>query len=136
MVRALPVQERQVMEFRYGLLGGEPHTREEVARVFGVTRERIRQIEEDTVTRLEALEQDPAGPRRLPRWRRRSRRLARALTALRLPRLKRRPSVRGAGLLFDYPDEPEPEGGAGVREPRRPKLPGSSGAAALPLPEP
>jgi sigma-70-like protein len=130
------VQERQVMEFRYGLLGGEPHTLEEVERAFGVTRERIRQIEHDTLTKLEALEQDAAGPRRLPRWRRRPRRLARALTALRLPRLKRRPAVHGGRLLFDYPDEPEPEDGAGVREPRRPKLPSSSGAAALPLPEP
>ncbi len=42
---ALPERERQVIELRYGLRGHEPLTLEEVGRAFGVTRERIRQIE-------------------------------------------------------------------------------------------
>ena len=36
---------------------------------------------------------------------------------------------------LDSPDEPEADGGVGVREPPRPKLPGLSGAAALPRPD-
>jgi DNA-directed RNA polymerase sigma subunit (sigma70/sigma32) len=39
-LNALPRREREVIEFRYGLLGGEPRTLEEVGRAFGVTRER------------------------------------------------------------------------------------------------
>src|SRR4029078_10996396 len=41
----LPERERQVIEMRYGLHGEQPLTLEEVGRAFGVTRERIRQIE-------------------------------------------------------------------------------------------
>ncbi len=52
---ALPKRERQVIELRYGLLGGEPRTLEEVGRAFGVTRERIRQIENNTLKKLEHL---------------------------------------------------------------------------------
>ena len=37
MLNALPRREREVIEFRYGLLGGEPRTLEEVGRAFGVT---------------------------------------------------------------------------------------------------
>ena len=91
---ALPRQEREVLELRYGLLDGELHTLEEVSRAFGVTRERIRQIERQTLKKLQAVDQDD-----------------------------------------DNPDEPEPEGGLGVREPRRPKPPGWSGAVALPIPD-
>jgi hypothetical protein len=36
---------------------------------------------------------------------------------------------------FDRPDEPESEGGLGVREPRRPRPSGSSDATALPKPD-
>src|SRR5437899_205272 len=46
---ALPERERQVIELRYGLRGHEPLTLEEVGRAFGVTRERIRQIENNTL---------------------------------------------------------------------------------------
>ncbi len=41
----LPLKERKILEMRHGLLDGYTHTLEEVGKVFGVTRERIRQIE-------------------------------------------------------------------------------------------
>ena len=44
-----------MIELRYGLLGEAPCTLEEVGREFGVTRERIRQIENNTLKRLETL---------------------------------------------------------------------------------
>jgi RNA polymerase primary sigma factor len=52
---SLPERERQVIELRYGLSGAEPLTLEEVGRTFGVTRERIRQIETNTLKKLRAL---------------------------------------------------------------------------------
>jgi RNA polymerase primary sigma factor len=54
-LEALPERERQVIELRYGLSGLEPLTLEEVGRTFGVTRERIRQIETNTLKKLRAL---------------------------------------------------------------------------------
>ena len=45
-------RERGVIEMRFGLRGGESGTLEEVGRVFGVTRERIRQIEVRTLSKL------------------------------------------------------------------------------------
>ncbi|MFZ2522715.1 MAG: sigma-70 family RNA polymerase sigma factor [Minisyncoccia bacterium] len=41
----LPEKERKILELRHGLLDGVTHTLEEVGKEFGVTRERIRQIE-------------------------------------------------------------------------------------------
>jgi RNA polymerase primary sigma factor len=52
---ALPERERKVIELRFGLLGEQPRTLEEVGRAFGVTRERIRQIENNTLKKLEGL---------------------------------------------------------------------------------
>jgi RNA polymerase primary sigma factor len=52
---ALPERERQVIELRYGLRGHEPLTLEEVGRAFGVTRERVRQIENNTLKKLKQL---------------------------------------------------------------------------------
>ena len=52
---ALPERERRVIELRYGLDGTQPCTLEEVGRAFGVTRERIRQIENNTLKKLELL---------------------------------------------------------------------------------
>jgi RNA polymerase primary sigma factor len=52
---ALPQRERQVIELRYGLRGHEPLTLEEVGRSFGVTRERVRQIENNTLKKLKQL---------------------------------------------------------------------------------
>jgi RNA polymerase primary sigma factor len=45
-------RERGIIQMRFGLLGREPETLEEVGRVFGVTRERIRQIEMLTLSKL------------------------------------------------------------------------------------
>src|SRR6195952_2329339 len=52
---ALPTREREVIEMRFGLTGSEARTLEEVSRAFGVTRERIRQIENNTLKKLEML---------------------------------------------------------------------------------
>jgi len=52
---SLPERERKVIELRFGLTGSQPRTLEEVGRAFGVTRERIRQIENNTLKRLETL---------------------------------------------------------------------------------
>jgi RNA polymerase primary sigma factor len=52
---ALPERERKVIELRFGLSGAQPYTLEEVGRAFGVTRERIRQIENNTLKKLEGL---------------------------------------------------------------------------------
>ena len=45
-------REKQVVRMRFGLDGGQPRTLEEVGREFGVTRERIRQIESKTLAKL------------------------------------------------------------------------------------
>ena len=52
---ALPPREREVIEMRYGLRGQKARTLEEVGRAFGVTRERIRQIENNTLKKLQGL---------------------------------------------------------------------------------
>ena len=52
---SLPEREWKVIELRFGLTGAQPCTLEEVGRAFGVTRERIRQIENNTLKRLETL---------------------------------------------------------------------------------
>ncbi len=52
---ALPAREREVIQMRFGLTGERPCTLEEVGRAFNVTRERIRQIENHTLKKLEAL---------------------------------------------------------------------------------
>jgi RNA polymerase primary sigma factor len=54
-LQALPEREREVIEMRFGLTGERPYTLEEVGRAFNVTRERIRQIENHTLKKLEAL---------------------------------------------------------------------------------
>jgi RNA polymerase primary sigma factor len=51
----LPRRDREVLELRYGLNGRQPMTLEEVGDAFGVTRERIRQIENNTLKKLEGL---------------------------------------------------------------------------------
>jgi RNA polymerase primary sigma factor len=45
VLRSLTPREREVIELRFGLKDGQPKTLEEVARAYGITRERIRQIE-------------------------------------------------------------------------------------------
>src|SRR6059036_3835433 len=48
-------RERRVLELRYGLDGQHPRTLDEVGRTFNVTRERIRQIENQSLKKLRAL---------------------------------------------------------------------------------
>jgi RNA polymerase primary sigma factor len=48
----LSVREAEVVKLRFGLVDGRPRTLEEVGREFGVTRERIRQIESKTLAKL------------------------------------------------------------------------------------
>jgi RNA polymerase primary sigma factor len=52
---ALPQRGRQVIELRFGLDGGQPQTLEEIGRALGVTRERARQIENNTLKTLASL---------------------------------------------------------------------------------
>jgi len=54
-LNALPMREREVIEMRFGLTGQRPCTLEEVGHAFNVTRERIRQIENHTLKKLELL---------------------------------------------------------------------------------
>jgi RNA polymerase primary sigma factor len=49
---ALPPREREVVTLRYGIDGNEPRTLEEIGRRLGLTRERVRQIELDSLRRL------------------------------------------------------------------------------------
>ncbi len=51
----LSARERRVLELRYGLNGEHPRTLDEVGRTFNVTRERIRQIENQSLKKLRAL---------------------------------------------------------------------------------
>jgi RNA polymerase primary sigma factor len=51
----LGYRERRVLELRYGLGGEHPRTLDEVGRKFNVTRERIRQIENHSLTKLQKL---------------------------------------------------------------------------------
>ena len=57
VLSTLTRRERTVIELRYGLKGEAPRTLEEVGRCFGLTRERIRQIEAKTLAKLVSLRQ-------------------------------------------------------------------------------
>ena len=48
----LSLREQRIIQLRFGLMDGHPRTLEEVGREFGVTRERIRQIESKTLAKL------------------------------------------------------------------------------------
>nr|WP_232247943.1 RNA polymerase sigma factor [Kitasatospora azatica] len=52
VLATLGERERKVVELRYGLTDGRPRTLEEIGALFGVTRERIRQIEAKTLAKL------------------------------------------------------------------------------------
>ena len=57
-------RERRIIEMRFGLRDGVPMTLQEVADCYGLTRERIRQIEKDALTRL----RHPRRQRRMREW--------------------------------------------------------------------
>ena len=55
VLRCLPDRERQVIALRFGLDDGEPKTLEQVGRRVGLTRERVRQLEEQSLRRLASV---------------------------------------------------------------------------------
>jgi RNA polymerase primary sigma factor len=61
VLRSLAPREREVIELRFGLQDGHPRTLDEVAKVYGITRERIRQIEARGLLKL----RQPARSQRL-----------------------------------------------------------------------
>src|SRR6266536_3545793 len=61
VLRTLSARERRIVELRFGLTDGQPRTLQEVGRKFGITRERIRQIEAKTFCKL----RHPSRPRKL-----------------------------------------------------------------------
>ncbi|HYK70842.1 MAG TPA: RNA polymerase sigma factor RpoD [Streptosporangiaceae bacterium] len=52
VLEQLSLREQRIIQLRFGLTDGHPRTLEEVGREFGVTRERIRQIESKTLAKL------------------------------------------------------------------------------------
>jgi RNA polymerase primary sigma factor len=52
VLRSLPDRERRVIQLRFGLVDGRGRTLDEIGREFGLTRERIRQIEQRTLAKL------------------------------------------------------------------------------------
>ena len=65
-LKELPEREQQILELRYGLKGKEPLTLEEIGKILGISRERVRQLEEQALERL----RDPLVRQRLLRYRR------------------------------------------------------------------
>jgi RNA polymerase primary sigma factor len=51
----LSYRERRILEMRYGLSGEQPRTLDEVGKTFNVTRERVRQIENQSLKKLQAM---------------------------------------------------------------------------------
>jgi RNA polymerase primary sigma factor len=56
-LRLLTERERKVIELRYGLTDAEPQTLEQIGRDLGITRERVRQIETNSLRKLKRLPQ-------------------------------------------------------------------------------
>ena len=54
LMKQLTDREGNILRFRYGLIDGKAHTLEETGHRFKLTRERIRQIEKDSMKRLRA----------------------------------------------------------------------------------
>ena len=59
-LNTLDYRERKILELRFGINDGQPRTLEEVGREFGVTRERIRQIEFKTLNKLRSAKRNKA----------------------------------------------------------------------------
>lgn len=55
MLEKLSDKQRQVMEYRFGLTGNPPATLAEIGRLIGVTRERVRQIQIETLRQLREM---------------------------------------------------------------------------------
>lgn len=53
IIKDLPPREQKILEMRFGLIDGVSHTLEEVGQEFGVTRERIRQIEAKALDKIQ-----------------------------------------------------------------------------------
>ncbi|MEI8350197.1 MAG: RNA polymerase sigma factor RpoD/SigA [Candidatus Omnitrophota bacterium] len=51
-------REHQVLDFRFGITDGKPHTLAEVSKILNVSRERVRQIEKDALTKLKRYATD------------------------------------------------------------------------------
>ena len=60
LMKELTEREANIIKFRYGLIDGKAHTLEQTGREFGLTRERIRQIENDVMKRLRNYVQEHA----------------------------------------------------------------------------
>ncbi len=54
-LETLTSDEKRVITMRFGLDGGEPQTLEAIGKIFGVTRERIRQIEHKSLEKLRKI---------------------------------------------------------------------------------
>jgi RNA polymerase primary sigma factor len=57
-LRRLPKRERRVIAYRFGLAGGKPRTLDQVSRTIGLTRERVRQIQNEALGTLYVLMAD------------------------------------------------------------------------------
>jgi RNA polymerase primary sigma factor len=55
VLKMLSYRERRILEMRYGLSGEQPRTLDEVGKTFNVTRERVRQIENQSLKKLQAM---------------------------------------------------------------------------------
>jgi RNA polymerase primary sigma factor len=58
MLNELPPREAKILRFRYGLHDGEYRTFREIGEIFGLSRERIRQLEHDALTKLRYADSD------------------------------------------------------------------------------
>ena len=54
-IEELPERERRILEQHFGLGGGDSHTLEEIGQGMGLTRERVRQVEQQALRRLEHM---------------------------------------------------------------------------------
>lgn len=51
-VESLPAREKKIVELRFGLGNSDPHTLEDIGRLFGISRERVRQLQNSALRRL------------------------------------------------------------------------------------